>query len=353
MRQFKKNNSFRDPSPLWAQDDFGKVLRLLNIYKFCCIVIFLCGVFLAKPVWSRDIVRNNVIPAPSQSSFPRKRESRTGLTPAGIQDGINSSDHSDEINLDPRFRGGDISFAQTNKINALVNQIHQQYGLNILYKNIPRLQQAKVAYHLADPADYPFVIKFLEILKTELKKYPPDFFKKFSQPTIILVKKYFYEEKPAEGLCTFAGNVIFFDFFRSRRNDRNQEHSIHHEIFHMIEVQMKKENAVFDAVWQQFNSPNFEYGKPVARQGNVNALNYFAPSDPGFVTEYAMTSPAEDKAEVFACLMVDSQRRLIEQWTKKDEILQKKVDYIKSIVRRFCEKMIVILIPPKAKEGLT
>ena len=91
--------------------------------------------------------------------------------------------------------------------------------------------------------------------------------------------------------------------------------------------------------WEELNASDFEY----VRKGKVhvdpepNQANYFAPTRKGFVTYYAMMSPYEDKAEVFACLFVRSQSRLIQRWAAKDDILQKKISYLKQFLNIYTD----------------
>ncbi|MBZ0167223.1 MAG: hypothetical protein K8I00_10495, partial [Candidatus Omnitrophica bacterium] len=91
--------------------------------------------------------------------------------------------------------------------------------------------------------------------------------------------------------------------------------------------------------WEDLNAPDFEYIKKgkVHIDSEPNEANYFAPTRKGFVTYYAMMTPHEDKAEVFACLFVRSQNRLIHRWAEKDSILRKKIQYIKDFLNTYSD----------------
>ena len=60
---------------------------------------------------------------------------------------------------------------------------------------------------------------------------------------------------------------------------------------------------------------------------------------PGFVTYYAMESPAEDRAELFAALMIASQRRVVRRWMEKDPVLRQKVHALQAAVTALCPDM--------------
>ena len=52
-----------------------------------------------------------------------------------------------------------------------------------------------------------------------------------------------------------------------------------------------------------------------------------------------MLAIEEDKAEVFACLMMPSQSRILHRWIKDDPVLEKKTAFIKNLVGRFCSEI--------------
>ncbi|MBP7162697.1 MAG: hypothetical protein KBB26_04085, partial [Candidatus Omnitrophica bacterium] len=54
---------------------------------------------------------------------------------------------------------------------------------------------------------------------------------------------------------------------------------------------------------------------------------------------YAIESPAEDRAELFAALMIDSQRRVVHRWLEKDTVLRQKVHALRAAVIALCPEM--------------
>ena len=101
---------------------------------------------------------------------------------------------------------------------------------------------------------------------------------------------------------------------------------IHHEIFHIIHFNFKK--FVDNKKWERFNDSRFKYSycstcekddilKPLKRTN-------------GFFTNYAKTSISEDMAETFSFLV--SYKNYSLRKIKTDEILKKKVDFIKESI---------------------
>ena len=86
------------------------------------------------------------------------------------------------------------------------------------------------------------------------------------------------------------------------------------------------------------NDPEFKY-----RLNNMREINlvekFGGPEHKGFMTAYSLTGIEEDKAEIFACLMMSSQSKLLHRWIKDDQILKEKVQFIKSFIPKFCPEM--------------
>ena len=58
----------------------------------------------------------------------------------------------------------------------------------------------------------------------------------------------------------------------------------------------------------------------------------------GFLTEYSKSIPSEDMAEIFSFLMIN--KNLIERKIKNDQILNNKVNFIKSNISKIDENIL-------------
>ena len=293
---------------------------------------------------------------PCLLSFPRKRESRQRFI-LNPRQSLSSLDSRFSTGGGSAFgrRGNDIFFltlmfsffygavfAQgqapteiTQKIENLAGKIKFQTGFEILYKDLPAAKADYLSFELANPEDYPALLQYLEILDEEMSRYPKAFWLKFSNPKILLVKKHFFHEKPAEGVFPAKSDTLILDFSRSRRNPTAQRHSIHHEIFHLVDFHIHGPDMDEDKAWENLNAPVFQYRPENISDWIKNDGSAGVPTSKGFVTDYAMTSAAEDKAEVFACLMVPVQKRLINRWAQTDKILERKIEAIRNLEIKF------------------
>ena len=107
-----------------------------------------------------------------------------------------------------------------------------------------------------------------------------------------------------------ASGTLYIDV--GDRATRRKRHSFHHELWHMVDFHLLgNQFEAYDAEWSKFNPPGFQYGsggKHMRSDSSSSQLSS-APSGGEFLNRYATSSVAEDKAEIWACLMCYQQAR--------------------------------------------
>ena len=107
------------------------------------------------------------------------------------------------------------------------------------------------------------------------------------------------------------------------------ERVIHHEVFHIINDQQKEffnENE-----WKKINDLKFKYAKCSTCTENLGLNKY--EETKGFFTEYSKSTASEDMAEVYSHMIyLDAEK--ITQIQNLDQILNKKISYIKSKIKK-------------------
>ena len=219
------------------------------------------------------------------------------------------------------------------QIDAVASRIQTQYPFKLAYKDFSAKSPLAITYQPADKKDYRDLLAYLKLFEEEIRKYPKSFFDNARLEKVVFVKKFFNGEQPVEGFYARDEHLIFMDFLRSKGNPITQRHNVHHEFYHMMEAQMAGDPGRNNPEWALLNDATFVYRKEnVLRQDS--AAPFF-----GFTSEYAMVSPEEDRAEVYACLLISSQSKIAHRWMRHDTVLKKKVDYIKMLVHMFCDEM--------------
>jgi hypothetical protein len=112
-------------------------------------------------------------------------------------------------------------------------------------------------------------------------------------------------------------------------NEDYFERVIHHEVFHIIYLQHKE---IFnDKEWIKFNSSKFKYAECSTCTKKI-ALEKYDKTE-GFFTEYSKSTASEDMAEVYSH-MIYLKKNEIDKIRKLDPILNKKISYIKSKIKK-------------------
>ena len=106
---------------------------------------------------------------------------------------------------------------------------------------------------------------------------------------------------------------------------------VHHETFHHADF-ADDGRIDSDPRWELLNPPGFRYTDDVERAQADPDLT--RPDDrlPGFLNRYSMSSPAEDKAELFASLIVERDR--VRRRASGDGVIRRKVERLKETFDR-------------------
>jgi hypothetical protein len=229
------------------------------------------------------------------------------------------------------------AFAQSGskaKIDFLVKRIKQRNALTVFYRqsDIPPPHPPARNYDPISPAEYDKLLDYMAILQCELNKIPKQTAINSGLKYICLIKNLSHDGGiRATGFANY--NFMFLDCFAP--NNDEKRHIIHHEFFHILDKKYNGNNIIEDdPLWSSLNSEDFKYKKNYNAKIKISRWysGYIDHPQKGFVNEYAMTYPGEDKAEIYAALCMPDQEKTLDEWSKSDEILARKIRYI----RKFC-----------------
>ena len=159
-----------------------------------------------------------------------------------------------------------------------------------------------------------------ELIEKNLNKYNSKFLKKINLKYVVLCENLSVSGISSAGVPNYKMRTLILNI---KFNKKYFERVIHHEIFHLINDSYK--NLFKDFEWRNFNNSSFKYAKcsTCSDRLGLSLLN----NTKGFLTQYSMSTPSEDMAELFSFLIKD--KKMLESMTLKDPILYKKVFYIK------------------------
>ena len=158
--------------------------------------------------------------------------------------------------------------------------------------------------------------KKYKIISKNLSLYSKEFLRKINLKYIVMCENLSISGINTAGIPDHVMKTLIIDL---KFNEKYFERVIHHELFHIINDGFKD---LFDEdEWKKFNEPDFKYADCSTCSKKLGLDTYT--NTRGFFTEYSMTIPSEDMAEVYSHLIVGNYE------ISDDKILNKKIQFIK------------------------
>ena len=163
--------------------------------------------------------------------------------------------------------------------------------------------------------------KKYQIISNNLNRYSKEFLKKINLKYIVMCENLSISGINTAGIPDHVMKTLIIDL---KFNEKYFERVIHHELFHIINDGFKK--LFNEDEWKKFNEPNFKYADCSTCSKKLG-LDTYKKTD-GFFTEYSMTIPSEDMAEVYSHLIMGNYKN------SDDKILNEKIKFIKDKLRK-------------------
>ena len=156
-----------------------------------------------------------------------------------------------------------------------------------------------------------------QIISKNLNRYSKEFLKKINLRYIVMCENLSISGINTAGIPDHIMKTLIIDL---KFNEKYFERVIHHELFHIINDSFK--DLFNEDEWKKINEPNFKYADCSTCSKKLGLETY--KNTNGFFTEYSMTIPSEDMAEVFSHLIIGNYKN------SNDEILNKKIKFIQN-----------------------
>ena len=156
-----------------------------------------------------------------------------------------------------------------------------------------------------------------QIILKNLNRYSKEFLRKINLRYIVMCENLSISGINTAGIPDHIMKTLIIDL---KFNEKYFERVVHHELFHIINDSFKY--LFNEDEWKKFNEPNFKYADCSTCSKKLGLETYKKTN--GFFTEYSMTIPSEDMAEVFSHLIIGNYKN------SNDEILNKKIRFIQN-----------------------
>ena len=170
--------------------------------------------------------------------------------------------------------------------------------------------------------------KKMHLIEKNLNRYSSVFLNKIKLKYIVLCENLTVSQINTAGVPNPKTKTLIIDI---KFNEEHFERVLHHEIFHIID-ESHKEKFLYQE-WENFNNLEFKYAECSTCSDRLGLS--LLKQNKGFVTEYSMSTPSEDMAEVFSFLMIN--KKLIEGKASMDPILNNKILLIKKNILKIHE----------------
>ncbi len=231
--------------------------------------------------------------------------------------GVQSTPH--EVTTRP---SSDALIAQLEEKYSIEIVIHPQFPVSITHGKIDGREAARK-----------HVQSYLTILSAECNLYPVELVRKTKLKRIIFCADLSFAGQLRTALPDFENNDLYLDVERGRYSQMYTRAVIHHEYFHMIDY-CDDGKLYSDEEWATLNPKGFKYGTGGRNAQNDSSMSLLNESNAGFLNKYSTTGVEEDKAEIFAHMIING--ALLEERAKRDTVLQTKMKFMRDLIRKFC-----------------
>ena len=185
----------------------------------------------------------------------------------------------------------------------------------------------------ADRAD---LDRYSRLFAAEFGLYPPGYVMQSKLKRVVLCRDLSFAGQVRNAVPEFGSDTLYLDVVRGAETPTYLRKVIHHEYFHIVDF--RDDGEVYtDAAWAALNPAGFVYGSGGASAQDMATTSVLTDKFPGFLNHYSTTGVEEDKAEVFANLIVDG--AYVAERIKTDAVLKAKVARMKALLTRFSPDM--------------
>lgn len=177
---------------------------------------------------------------------------------------------------------------------------------------------------------------YTSLFATEFTLYPTELLQRSQLKRVVICRELSFAGQRRNAIPDFEHDTLYLDAGRGANNKPYLRKVIHHEYFHIIDF--RDDGSVYkDDRWAALNPDKFQYGSGGRTVQDLAETSVLTDKFPGFLNHYSTTGVEEDKAEMFANLIVDP--AYVENRAGTDRVIHAKVDRMKDQLAKFCPEM--------------
>jgi hypothetical protein len=219
---------------------------------------------------------------------------------------------------------------------AALASVAEHYNIKIINHTAPF--SVKIFHGTIDgqPPDAERLQNYVPLFQSEFTIYPRALIEHALLKRVVLCEDLAFEGQRRSAVPDFEHDTLYLDVARGTHQPQYQRKVIHHEFFHIIDY--RDDGQIYtDERWSSLNRPDFKYGTGGKFAQDQPDTGVLTEKFPGFLNHYSTTGVQEDKAEIFAYMIVEP--TYIAKRTKTDPVLKAKVQRMRELLADFCPEM--------------
>lgn len=178
--------------------------------------------------------------------------------------------------------------------------------------------------------------RYAGLFAVEFAIYPAEFVKKSKLKRVVFCAELAFAGQRRTAIPDFEHDTLYLDVARSSDKKYYLHKVLHHEFFHIIDY--RDDGKLYqDERWASLNPASFKYGNGGKNAQNNSDTSMLTDKYPGFLNHYSTTGVEEDKAELFANMIVEAE--YVAKRVETDAVLKSKVERMKELTAKFCPEM--------------
>ena len=221
-------------------------------------------------------------------------------------------------------------------VHAALARIAERYGLEMVVEK-PRFPVSTLHGEIEGrQADREQVASYVPLLSAEWNLYPPELVRKTKLRRIVLCENLSFAGQRRTALPAFGRHELYLDVARGRHSELYVRRVIHHEFFHIID--WRDDGRLYaDDEWAALNPEGFRYGTGGRTAQDDPTVSIADHTRRGFLNRYATTGVEEDKAEIFANMVVSGAQ--LEHRAERDDVIRAKMARMRELLSGYCSRM--------------
>jgi hypothetical protein len=177
---------------------------------------------------------------------------------------------------------------------------------------------------------------YAPIFVDEFNLYPPELIKCAKLKRVVLGVELSFAGQLRTAIPDYKHDTLYLDAVRGADDKTYVRKVIHHDFFHMID---KRDDGSVkkDERWAKLNPADFKYGTGGKNAQDMPSTSLLTDRFPGFLNHYSTTAIEEDKAEIFANMIVDPDH--VDERSKKDPVVKAKAERMRELLKSFCPEI--------------